>query len=207
MIDLWQIETEITAQTPGIRICGVDEAGRGPLCGPVCAGAVILPLGVHIEGLNDSKKLNEKKREQLYDEIKHVATAWFVASASPHEIDELNILNATFLAMKRAVCGLSVKPDFALIDGNRIRGLEIPSACIIKGDAKSASVAAASIMAKVTRDRLMKKLAGQYPNYLLEKHKGYPTKEHYALLQKYGIQDFYRKTFLKNLESHFTDNG
>lgn len=202
MIDLWQIEKELLNKNPDIVICGIDEAGRGPLCGPVCAGAVILPFGVEIEGLNDSKKLSEKKRDYLYEKIKEKAIAWAIGLASPEEIDQINILNATYLAMKRAVDSLSEKPKFALVDGNRIQGLSIPSQCIVKGDSKSASIAAASIMAKVTRDRIMKEIAKEYPQYNLDKHKGYPTKEHYSLIGKYGVCEIYRKSFLKNLDKH-----
>lgn len=202
MTSLWKYEEAFAKQYPGAVICGIDEAGRGPLCGPVCAGAVILPFGIEIEGLNDSKKLSEKKRSALYDEISEKAVAWSVGTASPEEIDALNILNATFLAMWRAVEGLETKPTLALVDGNRIAGLPIPAECIVKGDAKSASVAAASIMAKVTRDRIMEALAEEYPQYRLEKHKGYPTKEHYRLIGQYGAAPIYRKSFLKTLNRH-----
>ncbi len=205
MTSLWEYETLFAQQFPGAVICGIDEAGRGPLCGPVCAGAVILPFGLAIEGLNDSKKLSEKKRNFLYQEITQKAVAWSVGTATPEEIDELNILNATFLAMRRAVAALSVSPTLALVDGNRIKGLKIPAECIVKGDAKSASIAAASIVAKVTRDRIMQALAEEYPQYCLEKHKGYPTKEHYRLIGRYGIAPIYRKTFLKTLERHLNN--
>lgn len=202
-MDLWTFEKELVNKNKDILICGVDEAGRGPLCGPVAAAAVILPFGHIIEGLNDSKKLSEKKRELLYDIITKEAIAYAVAFSSESEIDEINILNATYLAMKRAVCSLNKIPDIVLVDGNRAPDFGIPSKTIVKGDSKSANIAAASILAKVTRDRYMKALSEKYPEYLLDKHKGYPTKEHYALLQKYGVKSFYRKSFLRNLESHY----
>ncbi len=178
-------------------VCGVDEAGRGPLCGPVCVAAVVLDPENPIEGVNDSKKLSEKKREALYEEIVQKALAYNIVMVGPETIDELNILGATMLGMKNAVEGLAVKPQLALIDGNRCPQMETPAQSVVKGDAKSACIAAASILAKVTRDRYMEQLALEYPEYRLEKHKGYPTKEHYALLDQYGIQPFYRKSFLK----------
>lgn len=178
-------------------ICGIDEAGRGPLCGDVYAAAVILPFGCEIKGLNDSKKLSEKKRDELFDIIIHTAVDYGIGFATPKEIDEINILNATFLAMKRAVENLKQTPDFALIDGNRIRGLEIETECVVKGDSKSASIAAASILAKVSRDTTLYELDKLYPEYGLAKHKGYPTKDHYEAIKKYGINDIYRKSFLK----------
>lgn len=178
-------------------LCGVDEAGRGPLCGPVCAGAVILRPGDVIEGVNDSKKLSEKKREALYDVICQRALCWNVAMVGPEVIDDINILNATMLAMQQAVRGLALRPGLVLVDGNRCPKLETPVQSVVKGDASSASIAAASILAKVTRDRYMKQLAQQYPQYELDVHKGYPTKRHYELLDQYGIQPFYRKSFLK----------
>lgn len=181
-------------------ICGVDEAGRGPLAGPVCAAAVILPVGVVIPGLDDSKKLTEKKREALYDVIKETAVSYGIAFASENEIDEMNILNATFLAMKRAVEKLGVKPDLALIDGNQKPHTGINEVTVIKGDGKSMSIAAASVLAKVTRDRYMLELDKKYPQYEFKKHKGYGTKLHYEKLLEYGISDVHRKTFLKNLE-------
>ena len=181
-------------------VCGCDEAGRGPLCGPVVAAAVILPRGAQIEGLNDSKKLSEKKREALFDKIKEVAIAYAIAEASPAEIDEINILNASMLAMRRAVEALRVKADFALIDGNCSRGFEIPTETIVKGDAKSASVAAASILAKVTRDRQCLELDREYPEYGIAKHKGYPTKDHMDAVRKYGVAPIYRRSFLKFLD-------
>lgn len=183
----------------GPLICGIDEAGRGPLCGPVCAAAVILPEGLTIEGLNDSKKLSEKKREQLFPVIQQHAISYGIGMASPQEIDELNILNATFLAMRRAVEQMKIQPVFALVDGNRCKNLGIPSECVVKGDAKVISIAAASILAKVSRDHYMGQLAVQYPQYDLQKHKGYPTKQHYEKIKQFGIGPFYRKSFLKNL--------
>ncbi|MEF9864902.1 MAG: ribonuclease HII [Oscillospiraceae bacterium] len=179
-------------------VCGVDEAGRGPLCGPVCVAAVILDESTKINGINDSKKLSEKKREALYDEIIKNAVSYQIVFVEPQIIDEINILRATMLGMKNAVEGLSFVPSLALIDGNRCPDTDIPTQYVIKGDAFSASIAAASILAKVTRDRYMINLAQEYPQYQLEKHKGYPTKLHYELLDKYGIQSFYRKSFLKN---------
>ena len=181
-------------------VCGVDEAGRGPLCGPGVAAAVILPLGLEIEGLNDSKKLSEKKREALFDVICEKAIAYSIAEASPAEIDEINILNASMLAMRRAVEGLGVKADFALIDGNCSRGFEIPTETVVKGDAKSYSIAAASILAKVTRDRGCIELDREYPEYGIAKHKGYPTKDHMDAVRQYGPAPIYRKSFLKFLD-------
>ncbi len=181
-------------------ICGCDEAGRGPLCGPVVAAAVILPLGIEIEGLNDSKKLTEKKREKLFDIIKEKAVAYAIAEASPEEIDEINILNASMLAMRRAVEALPVKADFALIDGNCSRGFSIPTETVVSGDAKSASIAAASILAKVTRDRGCIELDRQYPMYGIAKHKGYPTKDHMNAVREHGPSLIHRKTFLKFLD-------
>ena len=181
-------------------ICGVDEAGRGPLAGPVCAAAVILPTDTVIEGLDDSKKLSEKKRERLYGEITEKAIAYSVAYGTLEEIEKLNILESTFLAMNRAIEGLKVKPDFALIDGNRVpKGIKIPCATVVKGDSKSMSVAAASILAKVTRDRLMLTYDGKYPQYNFKKHKGYGTKEHIEFIKKYGPCEIHRLSFLKNI--------
>lgn len=180
-------------------VCGVDEAGRGPLAGPVFAAAVILPQGLAIDGIDDSKKLSEKKREALYDEIKSLAVAFNVAFATEKEIDEVNILNATFLAMKRAVDGLSLRPDLVLVDGNRAPALELPTKTIIKGDSLSVSIAAASILAKVERDRLMKKLSEKYPDYGLEKHKGYGTKMHVEAIKRHGPAEVHRKSFLKKI--------
>ncbi|MEE1198800.1 MAG: ribonuclease HII [Acutalibacteraceae bacterium] len=181
-------------------ICGVDEAGRGPLAGPVFAAAVILPMDCEIEGLNDSKKLSEKKREALFDVIKEKAIAYSVASASVDEIEEFNILKATYLAMNRAILGLHIAPDFAIIDGNRIPD-NAPTKCeaLIKGDFKSMSVAAASILAKVSRDRLLVEYDQKYPEYNFKKHKGYGTKEHYEAINKYGICEIHRKSFLKGV--------
>ena len=181
-------------------ICGCDEAGRGPLCGPVVAAAVILPRGEIIEGLNDSKKLSEKKREALFDVIRERAIAYAIGEASPAEIDEINILNASMLAMRRAVEALPLPADFALIDGNCSRGFYIPTETIVKGDSKSYSVAAASVLAKVTRDRQCKQLHEQYPEYNIAKHKGYPTKEHMDAVRQYGATPIYRKSFLKFLD-------
>ena len=181
-------------------ICGVDEAGRGPLAGPVCAAAVILPAGAAIEGLDDSKKLTEKKRERLYDIIKQTAVAYSVAYGTLEEIETVNILEATYLAMNRAIEGLTVKPDFALINGNRVpRGIKIPCETIVKGDSKSMSVAAASVLAKVTRDRLMLEYDKKYPEYNFKKHKGYGTKEHTELIKQYGPCEIHRLSFLKNI--------
>ena len=181
-------------------ICGVDEAGRGPLAGPVCAAAAILPEGAVIEGLDDSKKLTEKKRERLYDIIKETAVAYSVAYGTLEEIETVNILEATYLAMNRAIEGLTVKPDFALIDGNRVpRGIKIPCETVVKGDSKSMSVAAASVLAKVTRDRLMLEYDKKYPEYNFKKHKGYGTKEHTELIKQYGPCEIHRLSFLKNI--------
>ena len=180
-------------------VCGCDEAGRGPLCGPVVAAAVILPRDVEIEGLNDSKKLTEKKREKLFDVIREKAVAYAIAEASPAEIDEINILNASMLAMRRAVEALPVPADFALIDGNCSRGFTIPTETVVKGDAKSPSIAAASILAKVSRDRYMRQLAEKYPEYEFDRHKGYGTKLHYEKIEQYGILPDHRMSFLKKL--------
>lgn len=181
-------------------VCGVDEAGRGPLAGPVCAAAVILPFGTEIEGLNDSKKLSEKKREALFDVIKEKALAYSIAFASVEEIEEFNILEATFIAMNRAIDSLNQKADFALIDGNRVpKGIKIPCQTVIKGDAKSQSISAASILAKVSRDRLLLEYDKQYPEYNFQKHKGYGTKEHTDLILKHGVCPIHRKSFLKNI--------
>ena len=180
-------------------ICGVDEAGRGPLAGPVFAAAVILPEGHIIEGVNDSKKLSEKKREMLFDKIIEECVCYSVGTASEKEIDEINILQATYLAMKRALDGLEIKPDYVLIDGNRMPPLDIPAETIVKGDGKSASIAAASIIAKVSRDRYMLELAEKYPQYAFEKHKGYGTKFHYEKIAEHGISDIHRKSFLKKV--------
>ena len=194
-LDLWEIERELHAEGIGL-ICGVDEAGRGPLAGPVCAAAVILPPEMELAGLNDSKKLSEKKREQLFPEIQRVALAWSVAFASVEEIEERNILGATMLAMNRAIAGLSLTPDLALIDGNRNKEIKVPSRCVVHGDARCASIAAASILAKVSRDHLMLELAREYPQYGFEKHKGYGTRAHYAALREYGPCPAHRPSFL-----------
>ena len=180
-------------------VCGIDEAGRGPLCGPVCAAAVILPVDCEIEGINDSKKLSEKKREKLYDEITEKAVCYAVSMVPADVIDEINILQATFLAMRNAVSSLCVKPDIALIDGNRKPGLPIEERTIVKGDAKSISIAAASILAKVTRDRYMLEADKKYPEYKFAQHKGYGTKLHYEMLNEYGLCPEHRRTFLKKL--------
>ena len=183
-------------------VCGVDEAGRGPLAGPVYAAAVVLPCNVVIDGVNDSKKLSEKKRDYLYDVIKEKALYYCVSSASVEEIDELNILNATFLSMKRAVEGLETEPDLALIDGNMCPSLNICSKAIVKGDSLSQSIACASILAKVTRDRLMLKEAEKYPKYQFEKHKGYGTKLHIEMIKTHGPSPIHRKTFLRKILKH-----
>ncbi len=181
-------------------ICGVDEAGRGPLAGPVCAAAVILPHDCQIDGLNDSKKLSEKKRELLFDIIKEKALAYNIAYGTLEEIETYNILEATYIAMNRAVNDLSLKPDFALIDGNRVpKGIAIPCETVVKGDMKSCSIAAASILAKVTRDRLMIEYGNKYPEYNFQKHKGYGTKEHYEAIKQHGVCEIHRLSFLKNV--------
>lgn len=180
-------------------VCGIDEAGRGPLAGPVCAAAVILPANACLPGLNDSKKLSPKKRDELYEMIISKALAYGVGWADEREIDDVNILNATFLAMKRAVMKLTVKPDAAIVDGNRDPKLGIPSLCVVGGDGKSPSVAAASVLAKVSRDRYMIELDKVYPDYFFAKHKGYPTVLHYKMILQNGILPVHRKSFLKNL--------
>lgn len=183
------------------NVCGVDEAGRGPLAGPVCAAAVILPQGLIIDGANDSKKLSEKKREKLYDVIIEKATAYCVAWASVEEIEEINILNAAMLAMKRAIDGLQIPAEYAIIDGNKTPDISIPCQSIVGGDAKSMSIACASILAKVSRDRLLVKIAEQYPEYGFEKHKGYGTKLHTEAIRKYGPCPIHRMSFLKKILS------
>lgn len=181
-----------------ITICGIDEAGRGPLAGPVYAAAVILPIGLEIKGLNDSKKISEKKREQLFDVICENAVSYSIGIATEKEIDEINILNATFLAMHRAVEGLNIKPDYALIDGNQYPKIPmLTEETVVKGDAKSMSIAAASILAKVSRDRFMLEKAKEYPQYQFEKHKGYGTKLHYEMLTEFGPSPIHRLSFLK----------
>ena len=194
-------EIEDALRAEGFEIvCGVDEAGRGPLAGPVCAAAVILPRGVMIEGLDDSKKLTEKRREALYDVIIAAAEAYGVAFAAVEEIEELNILGATYLAMNRAIAALGVGIDLALIDGNRNAGIEYPSRCIVKGDAKCVSIAAASVLAKVTRDRYMRALAEKYPGYGFERHKGYGTEAHYAAIRALGPCPEHRPSFLRSMK-------
>lgn len=184
-------------RTDSPLLCGVDEAGRGPLCGPVSVGAVILNPEDPVLGLNDSKKISEKKREVLYGEIIRKALAWVVVMVPPAEIDRLNILQATMLGMRQAVEKLDIKPDIVLIDGNRCPQMDFICRPVVKGDATSASIAAASILAKVERDRYMCKLDEEFPQYKLAQHKGYPTKLHYQLLEEHGLQDFYRRSFLK----------
>ena len=194
--DMWKIEQEYFDK--GIQlICGVDEAGRGPLAGPVCAAAVILPPNAEIPGLNDSKKLSDKKRRELYPIIKEQAIAYGIAFADHHEVDEINILQATYLAMERAINQLNVKPELALIDGNRAKEFGIPVETVVHGDSLSASIAAASVLAKVTRDNFMLEMAEAYPGYDFEIHKGYGTKAHYAALTKLGPSAIHRMTFLK----------
>ena len=195
--ELFDYDSELRKEHP--VICGVDEAGRGPLAGDVYAAAVILDDETLIDYLNDSKKISEMRREKLYDEIKAKAKAYCVASATVEEIDRLNILNATMLAMKRAVEGIGIKPDLALVDGNRLPELGCNAQCVIKGDAKSASIAAASVLAKVSRDRSMRELAEKYPEYGFEQHKGYGTALHCEMLKKYGASAIHRKTFLKKI--------
>ena len=195
-INMWEIEDSHFGN--GIQIvCGVDEAGRGPLAGPVCAAAVILPPHADIPGLNDSKKLSDKRRRELFPVIKETAIAYGIGIATHEEIDEINILQATYLAMERAIQALSVKPELALIDGNRARDFGIPVETVVKGDSRSASIAAASILAKVTRDDMMLELADTYPQYGFEIHKGYGTKAHYAALDEHGISPIHRMSFLK----------
>lgn len=195
-INMWEIEDLHFEK--GIQvICGVDEAGRGPLAGPVCAAAVILPAHIEIPGLNDSKKLSDKRRRELFPVIKEQAIAYGIGIATHEEIDEINILQATFLAMERAMAQLQVKPELALIDGNRERDFGLPVQTVVKGDSRSASIAAASVLAKVTRDDMMLELAKEYPQYGFEIHKGYGTKAHYAALTEHGPSPIHRMTFLK----------
>ena len=198
MTDLWELENSIYEKTGGL-VCGVDEAGRGPLAGPVYAATVILPKGTVIPGLDDSKKLTEKKREELFDIIKDKAISFGIARAEVEEIEELNILNATFLAMNRAIAMLDPVPVLALIDGNRNTGIKTESICVIKGDSKCADIAAASILAKVSRDRYMVEMAAEYPQYEFEKHKGYGTKLHYEKLREFGPSPIHRMSFLKKM--------
>ena len=195
-INLWEIENSLYAE--GYKaICGVDEAGRGPLAGPVCAAAVILPKGLELPGLNDSKKLTDKKRRELFPIIKEQAIAYGIGFASHEEIDEINILQATYLAMERAIAQLEGKADFALIDGNRAKDFGLPVRTVVKGDSLSASIAAASILAKVTRDDIMMEMAEKYPQYGFEVHKGYGTKAHYEALRAHGHSEIHRMSFLK----------
>ncbi len=195
-LTMWEIEEKYYAA--GFQtICGVDEAGRGPLAGPVCAAAVILPPHARIPGLNDSKKLSDKRRRELFPVIQEQAMAFGIAFASEQEIDEINILQATFLAMSRAMEQLSVRPDLALIDGNRETDFGIPAKTVVKGDSLSANIAAASVLAKVTRDDLMIRMADKYPEYGFEIHKGYGTRAHYAALERFGPCPIHRMTFLK----------
>ena len=197
-MDLWTYERE--QWSGGVEtVCGVDEAGAGPLAGPVYAAAVILPREIEIPGLNDSKKLTEKKREALFPLIQEKALAWGIGWASAEEIDAINILQATFLAMKRAVEQLSVQPGWALVDGNRMPPLDVPGETVVKGDAQCASIAAASILAKVSRDRLLEEWDTLYPEYGFAKHKGYGTKAHYDAILRHGVLPIHRKSFLKNL--------
>lgn len=194
--NMWEFEDKYFSQ--GFQlVCGVDEAGRGPLAGPVCAAAVILPPHIEIPGLNDSKKLTDKRRRELMPVIKEQALAYGVAFADENEIDSINILQATFLAMERAVSQLSVRPEILLIDGNREKDFKIPVETIVKGDSRSASIAAASILAKVTRDDYLLEMAQKYPEYDFDIHKGYGTKAHYAAIEKYGTCPIHRMTFLK----------
>ena len=194
--NMWQIEDELYADGV-VTICGVDEAGRGPLAGPVCAAAVILPPHLDIPGLDDSKKLSDKRRRELFPIIKEQAIAYGIGFASCEEIDEINILQATFLAMRRAIDQLDRKADFALIDGNRETDFGLPVQTVVKGDSLSANIAAASVLAKVSRDNVMLELAQQYPEYGFEVHKGYGTKVHYEALRTHGASPIHRMTFLK----------
>ena len=195
-INLWEIENSLYSE--GYKmICGVDEAGRGPLAGPVCAAAVILPKGLELPGLNDSKKLTDKKRRELFPIIKEQAITYGIGLASHEEIDEINILQATYLAMERAIAQLEGKADFALIDGNRAKDFGLPVRTVVKGDSLSASIAAASVLAKVTRDDIMLEMAEKYPDYGFEVHKGYGTKAHYEALRAHGHSEIHRLSFLK----------
>lgn len=198
MPELWELENEIYSGGAE-HICGVDEAGRGPLAGPVCAAAVILPRGIIIDGLNDSKKLSEKRRDVLFDEICEKALAYSIAFASVEEIESLNILNATFLAMNRAISGLSLRPELALIDGNQTRGIDFLCRSVVGGDGKCADIAAASILAKVSRDRVMLEMDRLYPGYGFAKHKGYGTKQHYAAIRELGASPIHRMSFLRKM--------
>lgn len=195
-IDMWEIENTMYTDEISV-ICGVDEAGRGPLAGPVCAAAVILPKNLIIPGLTDSKKISDKKRRELFPIIQEQALAYGIAFASEQEIDEFNILQATFLAMKRAINQLSIHPDLALIDGNRETDFGLPVKTVVHGDSLSANIAAASVLAKVTRDNYMIEMADKYPQYHFEIHKGYGTKAHYQALDAYGVSPIHRTTFLR----------
>ena len=195
-VNMWEIENSCYCEEIQV-ICGVDEAGRGPLAGPVCAAAVILPKDLELPGLTDSKKLTDKKRRELFPLIQEQAIAYGIGLATEQEIDEINILQATFLAMQRALDQLTVKPDLALIDGNRQKDFGLPVKTVVKGDSLSANIAAASILAKVTRDYLMVEMAETYPQYGFEIHKGYGTKSHYAALREHGASPIHRMTFLK----------
>lgn len=195
-VNLWEIE-KTWADRGFHAICGIDEAGRGPLAGPVCTAAVILPEGLEIPGLNDSKKLTDKKRRELFPIIEGQALAYGIGWASQEEIDDINILQATFLAMSRAVEQLNIRPDLALVDGNRAPTLDLPVETVVKGDSLSASIAAASVLAKVSRDDVMLRMAEEYPGYGFEVHKGYGTKAHYEALRTFGPSPIHRRTFLK----------
>ena len=196
-VDLWALQRELKTQRGSILICGVDEAGRGPLAGPVCAAAVILPEGYEIPGLNDSKQLTDKKRRELFPIIKEQAIAYGISMVDEKIIDEINILNATFQAMHEAIAQLEPKPDLALIDGNRVTDFGVEAMAVVKGDARDASIAAASILAKVTRDMYMEKMDQEYPQYGFAVHKGYGTRRHYDAIREYGMCPIHRRTFLK----------
>ena len=197
MSELYLYDKALKSDFP--LLCGVDEAGRGPLCGPVCCAAVVLRDDFVCEEINDSKKISEKKREKLFDIIIENAVSYSIVFVEPKIIDEINILNASLSGMKQAVKALNLTPDLVIVDGNKVPPeMEVETKAVVKGDAKSLSIAAASILAKVSRDRYMEKLHHQYPQYRLDKHKGYPTKLHYELIAEHGIQDFYRRSFLKN---------
>lgn len=196
-VDLWALQRELKTQRGSILICGVDEAGRGPLAGPVCAAAVILPEGYEIPGLNDSKQLTDKKRRELFPIIKEQAIAYGISMVDEKIIDEINILNATFQAMREAIAQLEPKPDLALIDGNRVTDFGVEAMAVVKGDARDASIAAASILAKVTRDMYMEKMDQEYPQYGFAVHKGYGTRRHYDAIREYGMCPIHRQTFLK----------
>ena len=196
--EFWELERACRDRGLAL-VCGADEAGAGPLAGAVYAGAVILPFGIHLPGLNDSKKVTPKRRDVLFDLIREQAVAWAVAWADESEIDEINILNARMLAMERAIRQLKPPPEYALIDGNRSKGITVPNETVVKGDERSASIAAASILAKVSRDRYMEEMDKLYPQYEFARHKGYPTKRHKELLRLYGPCPIHRRTFLKKL--------